>query len=294
MSRTRPVYLVCEGTRDGLDQRLLNLMVVQRVGARNVRVEAVNGDSGLGSVAAWIRDREPGVGTIILEDRNLRSSEEVERAWREAETRSSLSVRICWSRHEIENFLLIPHALVGALARLPDAHRSSAWPADIPSAEALLQCAARPLLVAHAARLCWWELRVLLNARGLGLPHTPSEPARFEAWRDALLRHASSIREENNRLWRHPELSDERITLRYDAALALVTAPGFLTSGRFLLDLGGHELMGGVARELGLEQRKLAERLLTELAHRHALDASILIPDDVTRLQGIVDRLATS
>lgn len=64
------IYLVCEGPHDGLDVRVLDLVIVQKLG-RDVLVEPAGGDRSLGSVANYLEKRYR-VRAFAVEDRNFR------------------------------------------------------------------------------------------------------------------------------------------------------------------------------------------------------------------------------
>jgi len=85
------IYLVCEGPTDGLDGRVLNLLIVNKLG-REVQIEPVGGDGSLGSVASWLEERSriqrsdgtwsrPQDRVYAVEDRNYRSAEEAGQTW---------------------------------------------------------------------------------------------------------------------------------------------------------------------------------------------------------------------
>ena len=85
------IYLVCEGPTDGLDGRVLNLLIVNKLG-REVQIEPVGGDGSLWSVASWLEERSriqrsdgtwsrPQDRVYAVEDRNYRSTEEAEQTW---------------------------------------------------------------------------------------------------------------------------------------------------------------------------------------------------------------------
>src|SRR5580693_6577259 len=98
------VYLVCEGPTDGLDVRVLDALLAQKLGAY-VRIEAAGGDKNLAGVRAYIEARGLGIA-LAIEDRNYRSREDSEATW------SALKPKLVWHRHEIENYLLEPSVVL--------------------------------------------------------------------------------------------------------------------------------------------------------------------------------------
>jgi hypothetical protein len=103
------IYLVCEGSDDGLDFKVLNLILVNKLN-KAVVVSPAGGDSGLNSVARWIEAKfAPGAISYSIEDRNFRSLREVEDKWKVG------SKRFIWRCHEIENYLLEPRVIYQAI-----------------------------------------------------------------------------------------------------------------------------------------------------------------------------------
>lgn len=100
------IYLVCEGSTDGLDMRVLNLLIVNKLG-REALIEPAGGDGSLGSVASWLEERSriqrsdgtwsrPQDRVYAVADRNYRSAKEAEQIWNHRSQR-----RWIWRRHEI-------------------------------------------------------------------------------------------------------------------------------------------------------------------------------------------------
>jgi hypothetical protein len=94
----------------------------------------------------------------------------------------------------------------------------------------------------------------------------------------------------------HPEFQPAAIANRYQALLAHFQVPVFLSSGNFLVDMGGHELMAALAahlRGVGAPPRFTASfledellRVLTPLYRPGALYQ----PDDFQELAAILAR----
>jgi hypothetical protein len=164
-----------------------------------------------------------------------------------------------WRRHEIENYLL--HARV--VLALFDDYRAAGfpWAAALPPSEpdvlALLGVVAGPLLENHAAEVLRVELLRHSTAAGnlqFGAikppaPSGASVPGRAE-WVPALQHEAARLCGVCTAAAALPDFQPAAIASRYQALLAQFQAPAFLTSGDFLIDMGGHELMAALAAHL--------------------------------------------
>lgn len=107
------IYLICEGHRDGLDTRILNIVIALKLN-RELIIQPAGGEESLGSVATYIEERgQPNDQAFTIRDRNYRSLEEVEQSWIHPERK-----RFIWRRHEIENYLLDPDVIVEAFSVL--------------------------------------------------------------------------------------------------------------------------------------------------------------------------------
>lgn len=256
------IYLVCEGPADGIDARLLNLVIVQKMN-QPIQIIPVGGKSSLGSVATWLeeRSRKPlPDGTLspswdrayAIEDRDFRSLEEAERTWRPPNQK-----RWVWRRHEIENYLLDPRLVADTFRALKAAHvrGADALPDDPDAVLSLLQELARPMLEDHAGWLTYWRLvshkRNTVDTRLLW-PHTPLQPSPGSAypgraeWLDYLHSECVRLKEACRQISGAVTFDEPAVVEAYDYTLSQVTNPDFLASGRFLLDLGGHESMSAL------------------------------------------------
>jgi hypothetical protein len=93
-----------------------------------------------------------------------------------------------------------------------------------------------------------------------------------------------------------PALQSAAIVSRYQALLAQIQAPTFLSSGDFLSEMGGHELMAALADHLrrvgappGFTDSFLEEELLRVLTPIYQPGA-IYQPDDFQELAAILGR----
>jgi hypothetical protein len=93
-----------------------------------------------------------------------------------------------------------------------------------------------------------------------------------------------------------PDFQPAAIANRYQTLLGQFQAPAFLTSGDFLIDMGGHELMAALAAYLrgvgappGLTDVFLGDELLRVLTPIYRPGA-IYQPDDFQELAAILGR----
>jgi hypothetical protein len=249
------IYLICEGHAEGLDVRVLNLVIAQKL-RKAVQIIPAGGGSSLGSVAAYFearsRKREqngqlgpPSDRAYAIEDRDYRSLLDIEPAWRDAQEK-----RLRWRRHKIENYLLESRIVDEAFQSLrrDRVRGADRLPEDAAAVYAVMRDLAQPMLEDHAGWLAYWSL---VTARDQGVatwfkgdrPKAIAEmpcPGRAEWIRylEGECRHlkASCDVLAANPLFENPEAV-------YDARLAEVSVPEFFSQGQFLLDLDGHRLM---------------------------------------------------
>ena len=256
------VYLVCEGPADGLDIRVLDLMIAQKLN-REIQIIPAGGVRSLGSVASWLEERSrkplpdgtmgsPRDRAYVIEDRDFRSLEEVERTWQQPNRK-----RWVWRRHEIENYLLDPRLIVDAFNALKAARVRGAdlLPGDIDVVFRDLREIARPMLEDHAGWLTYWNLvsykrdtadtRLLWPDAPLQPSSGSSYPGRAE-WLDYLRSECARMNEACKRLTEDVVFDGPAIADAYDRTLSQVVDSDFLASGRFLLDLDGHKLMSSL------------------------------------------------
>jgi hypothetical protein len=296
-------YLVCEGPAGGLDDRVLSLIVAQKLG-KDVQVIPAGGEKSLGSVANWLaeRSRKRPDGTLgnprdrayIVEDRDFCSLEEAEQTWTQLNQK-----RWMWRRHEVENYLLDPRLVANAFRALREASVRGAerLPDDEQTIFSLLQRLAQPMLENHAGWLTYWQLvfhkRDTADTRLLwpdpSLQPLPASlyPGRIE-WLDYLRTECVRLREACRQLVGDMTFDEPAIAEVYDRILSQVTRPDFLTSGQFLIDLGGHELVSVLCvyvNHVGVTQLS-CDDLITELLS--ALDRlyqpGFFNPDDFSQL----------
>jgi hypothetical protein len=149
------VYLVCEGLNTGLDNRVLDHLVIQ---FHNLAVQMApsGGSGGLGAVRVYLLNRSPNDVAISVEDRDYyRTQAEAHATWG-----NPAATAYIWRRHEIENYLLHTRVVLA----LFDDYRTAGlpWAANLPVSEpdvlALLQTVATPLLENHAGEVLRVEL----------------------------------------------------------------------------------------------------------------------------------------
>jgi hypothetical protein len=88
-----------------------------------------------------------------------------------------------------------------------------------------------------------------------------------------------------------PELQQAAIEARYDGLLAQCQQPTFLTSGEYLREMGGKEVLDALAhhlRGLGASTKiNLADELLKSLARIYRPN-TLFVPDDFAELAAIL------
>lgn len=289
------VYLVCEGHRGGLDERVLDAIVVQ-VSILPVLISPVGGSSGLGSIRAYLEGRSKGDIAITVEDRDYRAASEAETTWTNPTGRAFM-----WRRHEIENYLLHPRVVLAMFNDL----RSDTWAAKMPSTEqdvdTLLQSIAKPLLANHAGEILRREIVQHMNTLGsvsfsFAKPSTPAgahAPGASE-WLATLEKESIRLRDTCGKVGQLDHLQAESITARYTYLTAQYQSQSFLTSGDYLRDMGGHELLGQLSRHMitsgapaGFNQKAVAEELLATMKKIY-LPNTLFLPDDFSDLVGIL------
>lgn len=289
------VHLVCEGSPEGLDERVLDALVIQFHNL-GVRMSPSGGDKGLGAVRAYLKSRSLHDVAISVEDRNYRPHGEAQLTWGHLIGRSFI-----WRRHEIENYLLHPRVVLELFNDWRAGPTPAVWvtllPATEPDVSALLQTLASPLLENHAAEVVRFELIQEINRIGslsFG-PRPPAPPAGAHTpgqaqWLPALQQEATRLCQTCNVAVVLPHLQPAAIAARYHALLAQFQDPVFLASGTYLIDMGGHELLAALSRHLHnlgapgrLNQGALADELLRVL-ERIYQPGVIYQPDDFAEL----------
>lgn len=294
------VFLVCEGEDNGLDNRVLDRLVIQHHNL-TVQMAPSGGSSGLGGVRVYLRNLAHNNVAISVEDRDYyRTFAQAHAEWGNRAAHSFF-----WRRHEIENYLLHPRVV---LALFDDLRATGfGWVAALPSTEIdvlmLLQTVATALLQNHAAEVLRVELLRHSVAGGdlnFGAIRPPAPPgatvAGQAAWASALQQEAGRLRASCTAAAGHPELQPAAIAVRYQVLLAQFQDPAFLSSETFLVDMGGHELMAALAAYLrgvgaphGFTDRFLENELLRVLIPIYQ-PGVIYNPDDFQELATILAR----
>jgi len=231
------IYLVCEGSDDGLDFKVLNLILVNKLN-KAVLISPAGGDSGLNSVASWIEAKSaPGAVSYSIEDRNYRSLGEVEAKWK------AESKRFIWRRHEIENYLLEPAVILQAMVSLSQV-QSGNLPQTLADVESVMRSAADPLFEDHVGQLTRSQLVEELNVMRLqlGQPQGRQYFQRQE-WLDFLHGECGRLKNSGADLSNLQQFDEMAITTLYDRLLNELKASDFLSGKRYLREMGGHELM---------------------------------------------------
>jgi hypothetical protein len=164
--------LVCEGQNNGLDNRVLDRLVIQFHNL-GVQVAPSGGGGGLGAVRVYLLNLSQNNTAISIEDRDYyRTRADAHAGWGDLQAE-----RYTWRRHEIENYLLHPQVVLA----LFDDYRAAtvAWSFGLPTTEsgvlAMLQAVATPMLENHAAELLRVEL-LRQSVAGGNLQFGPATP----------------------------------------------------------------------------------------------------------------------
>jgi len=232
------IYLICEGHRGGLDQKVLNNIIAQNLQKdKDVVIKAAGGGTQLGTVAkyieedSWDRRADGTLGrtavAYFIEDRDHRSLDEVKDIWGKPGGR-----RFMWRRHEIENYLLDPRVVAGAFESLKKA--APVWPDTLPQTpeqvDAVLQQLARPMIEDHVGRLTYEQLlrqkRTTVDT-GIKRPQSlqPPSGARYpgrQEWLDYLGAECSRVKQDCTTFAGTPEFDMPAVTALYDQLLSEV------------------------------------------------------------------------
>lgn len=291
------LFLICEGPTNGLDVRVLNLVIAQKLG-KEVSINAAGGDTSLGSVATWIEEKSrkplkngalspPIDRAYSIQDRNYSSPQEVESRWIPG------GKRFMWRRHEIENYLLDARIVTRAFETLsPDI---DTWPADFPrttgEVSALLNTLAGTVLEHYIGWLTYWNLvdkkKRLSNTR-IDWPNPPlSEYGTRDQWLEYLARECFRAKNDSTTFASLGEFDENSIADLYDYLRA-----DSIARGRLLEDIGGHELMSALLVHMnrnGITHVPLGlfeSELIKALDHEYI--RGYFEPDDFA---GLADRL---
>ncbi|WP_088253016.1 hypothetical protein [Fimbriiglobus ruber] len=292
------VHLVCEGFRQGLDERVLDAVVIQYHNLP-VLTSPSGGSSGLGAVRAYLESRSHNDVAVAVEDRNHRPLAGAAATWTSTAGRSFI-----WRRHEIENYLLHPRVvleLFNLLRTTPGLPWAAGLPATEPDVDALLQSLAVRLLDDHAAEVLRDEIVRLTNAAGsvrfggrrpapLAGTHGPGQPQ----WLAALQAEAARLCQTCTAVASLQPLQSVQITARYTTLVAQYHQQTFLTTGDYLRDMGGHELLAALSRHLRtlgagarFDEQFLGDELLRQLGKIYVPN-TLFQPDDFDELATIL------
>jgi hypothetical protein len=281
------VILICEGATDGLDIRALNAVIAQKLG-KQITIRAAGGDRGLGSVATYLEEqsKQQYGGTsdevFTIEDRNYKSWTEAHDSW------GQNNKRLIWHRHEIENYLLDPGIVVSAFDLL-NKIKPASLPQSRPDVESLLHSCANKMLEDHAGWLTYYyylvsklgPLRLRLSGLG-GILQTRQN------WIEHLQQECSRLSQATLTMSQIAEFDAPEIENFYDQKLDEIRQPSFLTSGQYLRDLRGKELLGTLyerVKTMGFAKMKKAdfqEKLIQALGQEYSY--GYFDPDDFDEL----------
>ena len=242
-------YLVCEGFNGGLDERVFDALIAQKLGVV-VRTEPVGGDSIARGVASYLRGMHTGGKVMSVLDRNFSSRSEVRR-------NKTGSHRLL-SRHEIENYLIDPRVVAAAFLK---------WaPGKLPSTEAeaadLLRKLAFSRIEHHVGQL---TLRAIQRYKQSQVEHRvlrPGQPkssggnatslsgvASRNDWLEFLHKEVIRLGEDCEHYHSLKRLECSRIVRLYDCLMrARREGNDFWSKSHFLVEMEGKELLAAVRR----------------------------------------------
>lgn len=240
------VYLICEGPSDGLDVRVLDKLIAQKLGV-TVQISPAGGDRGLRSVAVYLEEqskqrfggKQISDQIFTIEDRNYSPWQKAVDSW------DTGSKRLIWRRHEIENYLLAPGVVTTAFGLLCQANASlsTVLPQNSTDTERLLQALAEPMLEDHAGWLTHYRLLETLNPLALNLSGLGGALGSRQTWLAHLRQECARLNRSGADLAVLPALTQPEVEKYYDQQLTQLKQPAFLASGQYLIDLRGKELL---------------------------------------------------
>lgn len=280
--------VVCE---DKLTGRVLGLLIA-RAPDKDVTFVVAHGKSNVLPVAAHHRNSSGYAKVCTVRDRDYQSASEASASW------AADSNDFIWTRHEIENYLLDPRVVSAALEALADEYGAN-WPMNVPTCvggvNTMLQQLAAGRLQHHAGWLCYFELRDRKNDIGdtrILYPEDLQAVWDSNAWISYLGSEVQRLATACQAVASSPKLSSGTVTELYNRILADVSAPQYLTSGDYLLDLPGKELLEDLARHIytqGIQPQRsqslrelLEERLIGALGRVY--EPGFFDPDDFGNL----------
>lgn len=283
------IYLICEGSTDGLDRAVLDRIIAKKFG-KNISIEAAGGDSNLRSVASYFEIRYS-AHAYSIEDRNYRPRYEVEVFWAKLDGK-----RFIWRRHEIENYLLDPRVIADAFDSLRTTARGtwlSALPQTPEQVEEVLERLAQEMIEQHIGWLTYHrleeELRKIITSQIQG-PKPRLQPpagARYpsrQEWLNHLHAECSRIRNQCATFAGASAFEKTSVSAMYDERLAGISQSDFYSSGRYLADMAGKELMSALNQQIApkLSRSDLHTELINALERRYA--PGFFVPDDFSEL----------
>lgn len=297
-------YLVCEGGPNSLDVRVLDSLIAHHLGCA-VQVIPGGGEESLNAVRSWLERRSlraPRNGSLggvqdvafAVCDRNFLSCQE-------SQARRA-KFKFVWQRHEIENYLLEPRVVLSAFASLRKTV-NQVWVANLPASEddtlMLLQDLARPMLDEHAARVAYHQLQLdrrrACPAQAAPLVK-PANGSDREGWFNALLAVCHQVSDGCRAIASiPPEESDRLIREGYDAVLAQVDSPEFMTEKVFLQDMDGKRMLGALAlwlrNQLGatISNDDFEDELVNALAREYQPN-TLFQPDEFVSIADAINK----
>lgn len=295
------VYLICEGPIDGLDVRVLDRIIAQKLG-RAIIIHGAGGSTSLRSVASFFEERSrkpspdgrmgpPVDHAYSVEDRNFSSTEKVDSTW------EPTSKRFMWRRHEIENYLLEPRGVVDAFASLNATVSNANLPQTQEEIAAILEAGARPMIEDHAGWLVHSRLNekknVSVNTRIKGPPGNAraSADSRYlnrQAWLNHLNMECLRIKQECSDFYAAPDFEEIAITKLYDQTLDEVSQQTFFSTGQYITEIGGKGVMLALLEYAKQHWLRSLTRSVLEVelidAFERQYEPDYFVPDDFLQI----------
>lgn len=292
----RDIVLVCEGTHEQIDQRVLDSLVIAAHGV-SARIKPAGGSSSLGALKTFLEQettRGP-AGTSVVKpmiftvtDRDFQSLAQAETTWA-----NPACQKLIWRRHEIENYLAEPavvHTWFEALRRKPPRDMAiDQLPKTLLEVESLIESLARASLDHHVGQLVFAQMqqsyRTYTDTTQLSRPARSGavvlDPNRFPAptrldWLNALNSEWRRVERNRRKTDRIPCWTADRIRQQFDSLIAKLSLSSYFADKTYLLDFEGKGLLWALSNRLrqltrlSLSNDKLESELIAALPNAYS------------------------
>lgn len=238
------VYLVCEGDRNSLDIRLLDAVAAQYYGLPIV-IEPGGGGRNPRIIRAWLEQRVPGDIAFLIHDRDYEPLAEIEQGWLDAGEKC-----LCWTAHEIENYLLeswVIHELFDEYRNTVTAGWKDRLPSDVAAIDGMLQTLAPRLFNDHMGRILCGKLRRYKGTLGVTELNVPPgiDPLAGSAaqWQAAIHAQIVQLQTTCGAITSAPEFEQAAMAAAWTTLEQEIREPHFLNSGEYRRELKGKRLL---------------------------------------------------